>query len=303
MKKVLVIYYSQTGQLKSVVESFISQLPDDKIQVDIREIQGVEQYPYPWGFYQFADEFVEAALVEGAPVNPIQDIEDDYDLIILGYTIWFLSPSSPIVGFLKSEQAKKIFKNKPVITLIACRDMWVMAQEKMKDLLNNLNAILIDNVALTDQGKGVYSLITTPKWLMSGKKDAFWFFPPAGILQSDIDAASRFGERLNTQLKLDKEKELKPLLSNLGAVNIDGKLIGLEIIATRSSKIWAKFVKLFGKKKSLGRKIGMSFYIGFLVLLVFTIMPINLIVRKIINKFRKNKLRDLERKYERPSGR
>ncbi len=303
MKKVLVIYYSQTGQLKSVVESFISQLPDDKIQVDIREIQGVEQYPYPWGFYQFADEFVEAALVEGAPVNPIEDIEDDYDLIILGYTIWFLSPSSPIVGFLKSEQAKKIFKNKPVITLIACRDMWVMAQEKMKDLLNNLNAILIDNVALTDQGKGVYSLITTPKWLMSGKKDAFWFFPPAGILQSDIDAASRFGERLNTQLKLDKEKELKPLLSNLGAVNIDGKLIGLEIIATRSSKIWAKFVKLFGKKKSLGRKIGMSFYIGFLVLLVFTIMPINLIVRKIINKFRKNKLRDLERKYERPSGR
>ena len=303
MKKVLVIYYSQTGQLKSVVESFISQLPDDKIQVDIREIQGVEQYPYPWGFYQFADEFVEAALVEGAPVNPIQDIEDDYDLIILGYTIWFLSPSSPIVGFLKSEQAKKIFKNKPVITLIACRDMWVMAQEKMKDLLNNLNAILIDNVALTDQGKGVYSLITTPKWLMSGKKDAFWFFPPAGILQSDIDAASRFGERLNAQLKLDKEKELKPLLSNLGAVNIDGKLIGLEIIATRSSKIWAKFVKLFGKKKSLGRKIGMSFYIGFLVLLVFTIMPINLIVRKIINKFRKNKLRDLERKYERPSGR
>ncbi len=303
MKKVLVLYYSQTGQLESVVKSFISKLPDDEIKVDLREINGAQNYPYPWGFYEFADEFAEAALVEGAPIKPVKNLEDEYDLIILGYTIWFLSPSSPIVGFLKSKQAKKIFKNKPVITLIACRDMWVMAQEKMKVLLKDLDAVLIDNVALTDQGKGVYSLITTPKWLMSGSKDAFWFFPPAGILQSDIDAASRFGERLNEQLKQDKEKELQPLLKNLGAVNIDGKLIGLEIIATRSSKIWAKLIKLFGKKGSFGRKVGMSVYIVFLILLVFTIMPINLLVRKIINRFREDALRELERQYERPSGR
>lgn len=303
MKKILVLYYSQTGQLKSVVQSFISKLPDDAIKVDVKAIESLENFPYPWGFYEFADEFVEAALVEGSPVKAIEGLEDDYDLIILGYTIWFLSPSSPIVGFLKSDQAKKIFKDKPVITLIACRDMWVMAQEKMKVLLENVGAKLIDNVALTDQGKGVYSLITTPKWLMSGSKDAFWFFPPAGILQSEIDAASRFGERLNAQLKLDKEKELKPLLSNLGAVNIDGKLIGLEAIATRSSRIWAKLIKLFGPKKSLGRKIGMSFYIAFLLLLVFTLMPINLLLRKIFNRFRQKKLRELEKKYERPSGR
>ena len=303
MKKVLVLYYSQTGQLKSVIDSFISQLPDEEIQVDIRAIEPVQTYPFPWSFYEFAQEFPEATLVEGHEVKEVEFLQNDYDLIILGYTIWFLAPSSPIVGFLKSEQAKKIFNNKPVITLIACRDMWVMAQEKMKTLLSDVGANLIDNVALTDQGKGLYSFITTPKWLMSGSKDAFWFFPRAGILESDIKNASRFGLRLNDVLKKDKEKEGKPLLSNLNAVNVNGKLIASEVIGTKSFRIWAKIVKFCGNKNSIGRKIAVTFYSAFLVVLVFTVVPLNILVRKIINRFQEEKLRELEKKYEAPSGR
>jgi len=303
MKKVLVLYYSQTGQLKSVIDSFISKLPDEDIQVDIRAIESVQTYPFPWKFYEFAQEFPEAALVEGHEVKELEFLQNDYDLIILGYTIWFLAPSSPIVGFLKTEQAKKIFNNKPVITIIACRDMWVMAQEKMKSLLNDVGANLIDNVALTDQGKGIYSFITTPRWLMSGNKDAFGVFPPAGILESDIKNASRFGTRLNAMLKNDKEREGNPLLTNLNAVNVNGKLIASEIIATRSSKIWAKLIKFCGVKNSFGRKFAVTLYSMFLVVLVFTIVPLNILVRKIINKFQKDKLTKLEKKYEAPSGR
>jgi len=303
MKKVLVLYYSQTGQLKDSIDSFISKLPDEEIQVHVRAIEPVESYPYPWPYYKFTDEFPEAVHMDGCEVKEVEFLDDDYDLIIIGYTIWFLAPSSPIVGFLKSDQAKKIFYDKPVVTLIACRDMWVMAQEKMKSLLTNLNANLIDNVALTDQGKGIYSFITTPRWLLTGKKDAFSIFPAAGILESDIRNASRFGERLNEALKSDKEKTGKALLVNLGAVNVNGKLIASEVIATRSSKIWAKLIKLCGKKGSLGRKVAMTFYSAFLVVLVFTIVPLNILVRKIINQFQEEKLRDLEKKYEAPSGR
>jgi len=302
-KKVLVLYYSQTGQLKSVIDSFISKLPDEEIQVHMRAIEPVEEYPYPWKYYEFTDEFPEAVHLDGCEVKEIEFLDDDYDLIILGYTIWFLAPSSPVVGFLKTEQAKKIFYDKPVITLIACRDMWVMAQEKMKSLLVDLNANLIDNVALTDQGKGIYSFITTPRWLLSGKKDAFSIFPPAGIHQNDIDKASRFGLRLNEALHKDEEKSGKALLKNLNAVNIDGKLIAAEKIATRSANIWAKLIKLCGDKKSLGRKIAMTFYSAFLVVLVFTVVPISIIIRKIVNSFQEEKLNRLAKKYEEPSGR
>ena len=303
MKKVLVLYYSQSGQLGSVVESFISKLADEKIKVDVRRIEPVETYPYPWSFYKFADEFPEAVQMDGCKVKELENLEESYDLIILGYTIWFLAPSTPIVGFLKSNQAKRILKNKPVVTLIACRDMWVMAQEKMKGLLGVVDARLIDNVALTDQGKGIYSFVTTPRWLLTGKKDAFGIFPPAGILPSEIEAASRFGERLKKALKENREKQGEPLLQNLGAVNVNGKLIASEMIATRSSKIWAKIIKLFGKKRSFGRRVGLTLYSVFLVLLVFTVVPLNILVRKVLNLFQEEKLKALEKKYEQPSGR
>jgi len=303
MKKVLVIYYSQSGQLEKVLKHVISKLQDESIQIDVKMIEPLVSYPYPWPFYEFADEFPEAVEMDGVAVKKIENIEEKYDLILLGYTIWFLAPSSPIIGFLKSEQAKMLFKDTPVITLIACRDMWVMAQEKMKVLLKGLDAKLIDNIALTDQGKGIYSFVTTPRWLLTGKKDAFGIFPPAGILESDMQDASRFGQRIKEALKQNLETSGEPLLRHLNAVNVNGKLIASEMIATRSSKIWAKIIKRFGKKHSVGRKIGLTFYSVFLVILVFTVVPLNILVRKLLNLFQEEKLKALEVKYEQPSGR
>jgi menaquinone-dependent protoporphyrinogen IX oxidase len=303
MKRVLVLYYSQTGQLQRIVDQFVSKLPDDEIQIDMRPIQPTRKYPFPWPFYEFFDEFPEAVQMDGCEIEELKDVDKDYDLIILGYTVWYMAPSIPVTAFMQSQQAKKIFKGKPVITLIACRDMWVIAQEKMKKMLIDLDARLIDNVALTDQGKGALSLVTLPRFLLTGKKNAFWFFPPAGILDSDIEAASRFGARLNEALKKDLEKEFRPLLSNLGAVNIDGKLIATEKIADRSFQVWTRLIKLSGKKYSLGRKVTISIYVAFLLTLIFTVVPINVLVSKVLNKFRKDKLSAMEKYYEQPSGR
>ena len=69
MKKVLVLYYSQSGQLRSVVDSFISKLEDEEVLVEKREIEPLENYPYPWNFYRFADEFPEAVLEEGCKIK------------------------------------------------------------------------------------------------------------------------------------------------------------------------------------------------------------------------------------------
>ncbi|MCW8838452.1 MAG: dialkylresorcinol condensing enzyme [Thiovulaceae bacterium] len=303
MKKVLVLYYSQAGQLKKVIDSFTSNLPDDEIQVDFREIKPKRPYPFPWPFYEFFDEFPESVLMDGCEINEVENIENDYDLIILGYTVWYMSPSIPVTAFMQSKQAKQIFKDKPVITLIACRDMWVLAQEKMKKLIENVGGKLIDNVALTDQGKGAYSLVTLPRYLLTGKSNAFLFFPPAGILESEIKAASRFGDRLNKALKEDKEKTGEALLKNLGAVNIDGKLIATEKIANRSFQVWTRLIKLSGKKYSFGRKITITIYAAFLILLLLTVVPINVIIGKIMSKFRKDEINSLEDYYEQPSGR
>jgi len=180
--------------------------------------------------------------------------------------------------------------------------MWVMAQEKMKLLLNDLDAKLIDNVVLTDQGKSLYTFFTTPRWLLTGKKSSFFFFPPAGISEKDIIDSSRFGERIASTIENLDNLKYNPLLKNLNAVNVNGKLIASEKIATRSFKIWGKLIKLSGKKYSLNRKITITFYSVFLVILILTIVPLNIMIRKLLNPFQKDKIKKLEEYYELPSG-
>ncbi|MET0044110.1 MAG: dialkylresorcinol condensing enzyme, partial [Candidatus Thiodiazotropha sp. 6PLUC3] len=60
MKKILVIQYSQTGQLSSIIESVSRPLiasPD--LEVSIETLQPVEPYPFPWPFFKFLDVFPE----------------------------------------------------------------------------------------------------------------------------------------------------------------------------------------------------------------------------------------------------
>ncbi len=304
MKKVLVLYYSQSGQLSKMAESVAAPLIDNPgIEVDYCSITPVKAYPYPWPFYEFFDCFPEAIDMDGCPVLPINNKHDDYDLVIIAYSVWFLSPAIPITGFLQTDQAKKLLKNKPVVTLIACRDMWVMAQEKIKTLLLNLDAKLIDNVALTDQGGSLYAFVTTPRWLLTGKKDPFWGLPAAGVSEKDLQDSNRFGQRLSQALDNNQEKQQKPLLQNMGAVSVDGKLVAAEKIGTRSFSIWGKLIKKSGKPGSFSRKIMITIYAVFLLALVLTVVPLNIFIRRLIYPFTRNKIEQSAREYEKPSGR
>ena len=107
-KKVLVLYYSQNGQLKSVLDSLTSKLADDEIQVNYRAITPKRKYPFPWPFYEFFDEFPEAVQLDGCEIEEIPDLEDDYDLIILGlFSLVYDSIHSNHCVYADLSQAKK----------------------------------------------------------------------------------------------------------------------------------------------------------------------------------------------------
>ena len=84
--------------------------------------------------------------------------------------------------------------------------------------------------------------------MLTAQKQYFSFLPPAGVSEQEIEACSRFGLRLNESLKADKEKENTPMLRNLGAAVVNGKLIATEKIASRSFQVWTKLIKAWWKK-------------------------------------------------------
>ena len=108
--------------------------------------------------------------------------------------MWYLSPSIPINSLLKSTDAKILFNNIPVVTVIGCRNMWIMAQEKVKHLLNDCGAKLVGNVALVDRHINHISVITIVQWMFTGvKKKYLGIFPKPGVSQKDINEAGKFG--------------------------------------------------------------------------------------------------------------
>ncbi|MDH3974935.1 MAG: dialkylresorcinol condensing enzyme [Deltaproteobacteria bacterium] len=305
MKRILILHYSQTGQLNRAVKSMVAPLEaSGTFEVVWQELVPKKPYPYPWPVLDFFDVFPESVYLDPPELKPLESIKDrDFDLILLAYQVWFLSPSLPITAFLKSEEAKKILKDKPIITFIACRGMWLCGHDKVKSMLQARGAKLIDNVVLVDQGPPWATFVTTPRWLLTGKKGGFWgIFPPAGVSDKDIDGASRFGKALvDARNRIDKDLH-SPLLKGLGAVKVNPRYIAGEKMVHRSFYIWGKLFRSIGKPGHPLRRMMLIIYIMFLITMILTVMPLGVIIRFIMRPFMEKKLQSKVRKLEEPSG-
>jgi hypothetical protein len=312
VRKILVVSYSQTGQLTKIVDSIMGPLlKDEHIKVDTLIIKPKVKYPFPWSFFKFFQVMPESVYMKKIELEELMINEDPhatdanntpYDLIILSYQVWFLSPSLPISSFLQSEQAKTLFNNTPVMTVLGCRGMWLTAQEKMKSLLTKLNAKLVDNIVLTDECGAGFSFLATPLWMLTGKKKPLSWVPPAGVSDQDIEKAQRFGIALNKRLSEDSSRISSPVMSNLAAVKINEKLIFSEKIGHRSFKVWGKLLMLLGPQNSLRRYAGLCFYFMFLLALIVTIVPITALIIKLIKPIFKKKIAKQKAYYAQPSG-
>jgi hypothetical protein len=280
----LVLYFSQSGQLLEIAHSALSPLKEsEKTVLKFVEIKSLDQYPYPWSYYQFFDAFPESALEIPGKIDEI-DIspEEDFDLIILVYQIWYLSPSVPISTFLQSKQAKRIMKGKPVVTLIGARNMWLMAQEKVKKRLNDLGAKLVGNIVLVDRHKNLISVVTIVYWMMTGKKNRFLrIFPKPGVSNQDIKDAYRFGNVILDKLLNRDLDTLQTEFRSLGAVGIIPNLIMLEKRGDKIFKIWATFVRRKGGHGNPDRKLRVKLFSFYLLVAILFLSPIGYLNSKL----------------------
>jgi hypothetical protein len=302
MTRILVLHFSQTGQLTRAVQSMLAPLRSrSDVEIVWQDLQPVEPFPFPWGILRFFDTFPECVHLDPPPIRPVAfGPETRFDLVIIAYQVWFLSPSLPITAFLKSPVAA-VLRDTPVMTFIACRNMWLSAQEKMKTLIAMNGGRLIDNVVLIDQGPPWATFVTTPRWVLTGKKNGFWgIFPSAGVSEDEIRAASRFGRALGDGLNLLKSGQ--PLLKGLQAVQVNPGYIAGEKIAHRSFLIWGRLLRALGRPGNPLRRLVLVVYILFLITMILTVMPLGMLVRAALRPFLRRKLDAEVARLEAPSG-
>ncbi len=304
MIRILVLYYSQTGQLSRALESALAPVAGNpEFEIVWQKIEPAVPYPFPWGFFSFLDAFPESVYLDPPPLEPMGfDPDAHYDLVILGFTVWFLSPALPVTGFLKSPEAR-VLRDKPVITFIACRNMWVSAQEEVKGLLARHGARLIDNVVLVDQGPPWATFVTTPRWLLTGKKNGFWgVFPPAGVSDADVASAARFGRALVDARLLLQSGAKAALFRGLGAVKVNPGYVASERIARRSFRLWGRLLRAIGGPGHPARRAVLLAYVVFLIGMILTVVPLGIAVRSVLRPLLRRRM-DLEvARLEQPSG-
>ncbi|CAA0091243.1 dialkylrecorsinol condensing enzyme [Zhongshania aliphaticivorans] len=305
-KRILVIYYSQSGQLTDVVRSITEPLQHAAdIELVFECLRPLKPYPFPWPFLSFFDHFPETVYDEPQAIAPLSCATDQpFDLVILAYTVWFLSPAQPITTFLQSADAKQLLHNTPITTVIACRNMWLMAQEKVKQHLSRLGARLIDNIVLTDPTHTAATFISTPLWMLTGKKGPFLngLIPAAGISVDAIKEASRFGEAIAQQLPTRAFDDSSPILQNLGAVTVSERLIASERIALRSFRLWGGLLRALGEPGTPLRRAVLILYILFLITLIITVVPVSAILKRLCAPLMKKRIAAQRLYFAAPSG-
>lgn len=269
MKRILVVYYTQSGQLKEIIDSVLSPLTE--VTIDFLPIDTAEPFPFPWTGEAFFGAFPESYLQIPQPLKPFQLAHTDYDLVILGYQVWYLSPSIPFNSFLQSEAGKQLLQGKPVITVSGTRNMWVMAQQKVKKLLTECGARLVGNIALTDRHHNHISVITIVQWLFSGDKNKRYLgvFPKAGVADKDIQGASVYGTLIAPHLQTGDYTGLQQAIVAHGGVHYKRFLLSAEKKGNRLFGIWAKMI--YGSKK---RKFLLKCFRIYLYIAIWVLMPI-----------------------------
>ncbi|MEO4048521.1 dialkylresorcinol condensing enzyme [Pseudomonas sp. CAU 1711] len=237
------------------------------------------------------------------PLLPLAvDADKRYDLVILAYQVWFLSPSLPCTSFLASPEAARLLQGTPVVSLIGCRNMWLMAQEKVKARLQELGARLVDNIVLTDACGAAASFLSTPLWMFTGRQKPYAWVPRAGIDEAEIVRASRFGEAMAQRLLADRSPIERPMLTGLGAVKVDERLIASERVGNRSFTLWSRLLSSIGPQKSRRRAVGLVLYIVFLICLILTVVPLSAVLKKLLAPLFRARIEREKAYFAGPSG-
>tara|TARA_B110000285_G_scaffold13470_1_gene13319 strand:- start:21 stop:929 length:909 start_codon:yes stop_codon:yes gene_type:complete len=278
--KILCINYSQSGQLDDIIGNFLTPLQNHTI--DRVKIQPKESFAFPWATDNFYDIMPETVLEEAIPLEDIHFKEERYDLIILGYQPWFLSPSMPTAALLQLDSFKNRLKGTKVITIIGARNMWLNSQVSVVKQISEAGGEMIGNLALVDRAPNQLSAISIVHWMLTGKKTRKWgVFPLPGISDEDISNASHYGEILNKSIQHNSLETIQQEIVSQKGARININILFIEGKAKKIFNIWANIIK---KKERNGknRSFWVAFFRFYLNFALFIVAPILLVLYTIL---------------------
>jgi flavodoxin len=131
MSKILIVYYSLTGNTKFIAEAIAESINADILELKpVKELDAESGMKYFWGGFQAS--MKKKPKLKDFEINPL-----DYDIIFLGTPVWAWTFSPPIRSFLSNYD----LKDKKVALWTCSAGTGEKAMKRFKDALKDVNVI------------------------------------------------------------------------------------------------------------------------------------------------------------------
>ena len=170
--------------------------------------------------------------------------------------------------------------------------MWASALQQLRDYIASAGGRVVDSIVLMDLAPPWTTFITTPVWMLTGKKKLAGF-PEAGIQTEDFERLEGFGKKL--ALQKEHWAEGQCFLAGDSSVALAEKYIFPEIVVKNLVfKPWAALIHL-AEPLGLGFK---NFLVGCFILAllgsILVLIPLILVSKMFLKIFVGNFLKKLK---------
>lgn len=206
--RVLLLYYSYTGQAKKVLDAAGEVFRGRGYDVTWAPIEFTDPR-YAERFSRFPMRSVWPEFFGMLPAQTLQRTGDirtpdavrtgDYDLICIGSPTWWDTVSMPLRSFLTSHEARGLLDGRPVAVFVVCRRKWRKNLSGVRKLVEKKGGRYLDGIHFTYPGGQLPSLLSLTSYLDSGEyKDRYLGvkLPPTNISAEQVEESRRFAARV-----------------------------------------------------------------------------------------------------------
>jgi menaquinone-dependent protoporphyrinogen IX oxidase len=210
--RVLLLYYTYTGQSQKVLEAAGEVFRERGCKVDKAEIEFTDRR-FAERFSRFPMRRVWPDMLSVLPAQvrraageirtPDEVRSGDYDLVCIGSPTWWRTTSMPMRSFLKSDEARKLLAGKPFAAFVVCRRYWRVNFKTVRKLGEKRGGRYVGGVHFEYPGGQIRSMLSLASYLGSGEyRDRYMGLriPTTNVQPEQLDETRRFAVALADRL-------------------------------------------------------------------------------------------------------
>ena len=210
--RVLLLYYSYTGQSKKVLDAAAEVFRQRGCDVTEASIEFTDPR-YAERFSRFPMRSVWPEFLGMLPAQTLQRTGDirtpdavrsgDYDLICIGSPTWWDTVSMPLRSFLMSHEARNLLEDKRFAVFVVCRRKWRKNLRGVRKLAEKKGGRYVDGIHFTYPGSELRSMLSLTSYLGSGEYKQRYLgltLPPTNINDEHLEESRRFAARISDKV-------------------------------------------------------------------------------------------------------